>query len=222
MDNENQQCYYTIRHRCSAIANHLSRLQYYRSTIYVNARYLRFVLQLCGKDKEEEKEIKKRKKKKKKKSCAYVFVVSIKRHMWHICARIRMVICVCESRVYPHACTRAATKIPRRELHYILYRLYKQSVDVCARARVTFCTRTFGMQAERTFTLRWMQQHVCDVRATRVHARSHAEKYCGDAPGRDGGMRIYIYIVIRISILLNIIEHDNIRYRYSDPQLSAN
>lgn len=116
---ENQQCYYTIRHLCSAIANyyHLSRLQYDRS---YNLRecMLLIVLQSCGEKKRRQRKKKKRRKKKKKKdvrtfswSQSNATVAYMYTHISHLGTKA-----ACNTRVH----ARGDENPPRRELHYIL------------------------------------------------------------------------------------------------------
>lgn len=123
---------------------------YYRSTI-LRQRTFTYVsfYNRAGNTKKKKKKTtmttKKKKKKTRRRSNAYVFVVSIKPrccgiHVIRTYGHLRMP----GSRVYSRVHARRHGNPARRELHYILLD-YINSVDVCARASVTFCTRTFGM-----------------------------------------------------------------------------
>lgn len=91
---------------------------YYCSTIYVNARYLHFVLSY---EKENEEEAPRTFSWfQSNATAAYMY-----KHVWP--SAYVKVACT-------HACTRAASKIPCRELHYILLD-YINSVDTRACSR---------------------------------------------------------------------------------------
>lgn len=86
-------------------------------TIYVNARYLHFVLQSCREEEEEAKEEEEEEEEEEKDVRTFSWSQSnttVAYMYTHISATW-----VRKPRA-THACTRAATKIPRRELHYIL------------------------------------------------------------------------------------------------------
>jgi len=110
-----------------------------------------------------------KKKKKRRKSYAYVFRNLNQMRLWHVCSHTATCVPAYAKAACIHACTRTVSKIPRRELHYILLD-YINSVDKCACARVTFYTRTFDVWAERT--LRGGCTIACVRHARNAYART--------------------------------------------------